>query len=140
VLIYPWHARAHLVDQDIPAPADELTDLLHAAFRELVGTDLATRKTVFVKYSQAFVVLPGGFGTMDELFEALTLLATGKITKFPIVLVGSAYWNGLLGWLKETMLAEGNIGPEELELFQVADDPAEVFKIIKTAHAGMSLK
>ena len=98
------------------------------------------RKTVFIKYSQAFVVLPGGFGTMDELFEALTLVATGKITKFPIVLVGSAYWNGLLGWLKETMLAEGNIGPEELELFHVADDPAEILKIIKTAHAGMSRK
>jgi uncharacterized protein (TIGR00730 family) len=98
------------------------------------------RKTVFIKYSQAFVVLPGGFGTMDELFEALTLVATGKITKFPIVLVGSGYWNGLLGWLKETMLAEGNIGPEELELFHVADDPAEILKIIKTAHAGMSHK
>ena len=98
------------------------------------------RKTVFIKYSQAFVVLPGGFGTMDELFEAVTLVATGKITKFPIVLVGGAYWNGLLSWLKETMLAEGNIGPEELELFQVADDPAEVLKIIKTAHAGLSLK
>src|SRR5580693_1488846 len=98
------------------------------------------RKTVFIKYSQAFVVLPGGFGTMDELFEALTLVATGKITKFPIVLVGSAYWNGLLGWLKETRLAEGNIGAEELELFHVADDPAEILKIIKTAHAGMSHK
>ena len=99
---------------------------------------LFVRKTVFIKYSQAFVVLPGGFGTLDETFEALTLVQTGKITKFPIVLVGSAYWNGLLGWLKETMLAEGNIGPEELELFQVADDPAEVLRIIKTAHAGMS--
>src|SRR6201986_1191478 len=74
------------------------------------------RKTVFVKYSQAFVVLPGGFGTMDELFEALTLLATGKITKFPIVLVGTAYWNGLLSWLENTMLAHANIGPEELAL------------------------
>src|ERR1700678_302635 len=98
------------------------------------------RKTVFIKYSQAFVVMPGGFGTMDELFEAVTLLATGKMTRFPIVLVGSGYWNGLLGWLKETMLAEGNIGPEELDLFQVADDPAEILKIITTAHAGMSLK
>src|SRR5580693_3686448 len=98
------------------------------------------RKTVFIKYSQAFVVLPGGFGTLDETFEALTLVQTGKITKFPIVLVGGAYWNGLLSWLKETMLAEGNIGPEELDLFQVADDPAEILKIIKTAHAGMSLK
>ena len=70
------------------------------------------RKTVFIKYSQAFVVLPGGYGTMDELFEALTLVATGKITKFPIVLVGSAYWSGLVDWLKSTMLADGKIGAE----------------------------
>jgi uncharacterized protein (TIGR00730 family) len=98
------------------------------------------RKTVFIKYSQAFVVLPGGFGTMDELFEALTLVATGKITKFPIVLVGSGYWNGLLGWLKETMLAEGKIGADELDLVRIADDPDEIIKIIKEAHKGLSLK
>src|SRR6201987_2740158 len=96
------------------------------------------RKTVFIKYSQAFVVLPGGFGTMDELFEALTLVATGKITKFPIVLVGSAYWSGMLDWLKTTMLAEAKIGPEELALLHIADDPAEVVRIIKEAHAGLS--
>ena len=96
------------------------------------------RKTVFIKYSQAFVVLPGGFGTLDELFEALTLVATGKITKFPIVLVGSDYWDGLLDWLKATLLAEGKIGPDELELMQVADDPDEVVKIIKDAHKGLS--
>src|ERR1700753_1940404 len=89
------------------------------------------RKTVFIKYSQAFVVLPGGYGTMDELFEALTLVATGKITKFPIVLVGSAYWSGMLDWLKTTMLAEAKIGPEELALLNIADDPAEVVRIIK---------
>jgi uncharacterized protein (TIGR00730 family) len=96
------------------------------------------RKTVFVKYSQAFVVLPGGFGTLDELFEALTLVATGKITKFPIVLVGSDYWSGLLDWLKTTMLAEGKISPEELALVRIADEPGEVVKIIKDAHAGLS--
>jgi uncharacterized protein (TIGR00730 family) len=96
------------------------------------------RKTVFIKYSQAFVVLPGGFGTMDELFEALTLVATGKITKFPIVLVGSAYWAGLMDWLRETMLTRGNIGEEELALFHIADTPDEVVKIIKTAHEGLS--
>src|SRR5246127_4345866 len=84
------------------------------------------RKTVFVKYSQAFVVLPGGFGTMDELFEALTLVATGKITRFPIVLVGSEYWSGMLSWLKETMLGEGNIGVDELALIRIADDAEEV--------------
>ncbi|MBV9380954.1 MAG: TIGR00730 family Rossman fold protein [Streptosporangiaceae bacterium] len=93
------------------------------------------RKTVFVKYSQAFVVLPGGFGTMDELFEALTLVATGKITKFPIVLVGSDYWSGLLSWLKDTMLVRGNIGPDELGLLHVADDAAEVVEIIKREHS-----
>jgi uncharacterized protein (TIGR00730 family) len=95
------------------------------------------RKTVFIKYSQAFVVLPGGFGTMDELFEAVTLVATGKITKFPIVLVGSAYWGGLIDWLKQTMLAEGKIGTDELSLIHIADDPAEVVQIIKEAHAGL---
>jgi hypothetical protein len=98
------------------------------------------RKTVFIKYSQAFVVLPGGFGTMDELFEALTLVATGKITKFPIVLVGSAYWSGLLDWLKTTMLAEGKIGADELALLHIADDPAEVVKIITDAHKGLSFR
>jgi uncharacterized protein (TIGR00730 family) len=98
------------------------------------------RKTVFIKYSQAFVVLPGGFGTMDELFEALTLVATGKITKFPIVLVGSAYWAGLLDWMKSTMLSDGKIGPEELALLHVADDPAEVVKIIQEAHAGLHFR
>src|SRR6516165_8750704 len=92
------------------------------------------RKTMFIKYSQAFVVLPGGFGTMDELFEALTLVATGKITKFPIVLVGRSYWSGLLGWIKETLLGKGNIGADELALLKVADDAEEVVKIIKEAH------
>ena len=96
------------------------------------------RKTCFIKDSQAFVVLPGGYGTMDELFEAVTLVATGKITKFPIVLVGSAYWSGLLDWLKTTMLAEGKIGQDELSLLHIADDPDEVVKIIKAAHAGMT--
>jgi uncharacterized protein (TIGR00730 family) len=97
------------------------------------------RKTCFIKYSQAFVVLPGGFGTMDELFEALTLVATGKITKFPIVLVGRDYWSGLLSWLKGTMLAEANIGPDEFSLIRVADDADEVVRIIRQAHEGNGL-
>ena|SRR5882724_5221542 len=97
------------------------------------------RKTCFIKYSQAFVVLPGGFGTMDELFEALTLVATGKITKFPIVLVGREYWSGLLSWLKETMLARANIGPAEFTLISVVDDPEEVVAVIREAHDGQGL-
>src|SRR5260370_26654891 len=94
------------------------------------------RTTVFIKYSQAFVVLPGGFGTMDELFEALTLVATGKITKFPIVLVGQRYWSGLLSWLRDTRLARGDIGLAQFSLIHVADDPEEAVAIIRTAHDG----
>src|SRR5580658_5966222 len=96
------------------------------------------RKTVFIKYSQAFVVLPGGFGTMDELFEALTLVATGKITKFPIVLVDSGYWSGLISWIHETLLAQGKVSAADPDLFRIADDPAEVLQIIKDAHANHS--
>ena len=92
------------------------------------------RKTVFIKYSQAFVVLPGGFGTLDELFEALTLVQTGKITRFPIVLVGSDYWSGLLSWINETMLDRGKISAGDPQLVQVVDDPAEVVQIILDAH------
>jgi uncharacterized protein (TIGR00730 family) len=92
------------------------------------------RKTVFIKYSQAFVVLPGGYGTLDELFEALTLVQTGKITKFPIVLVNREYWSGLISWLHETLLADGKISAADPDLFRLADDPAEVVKIITDAH------
>ncbi|HUY44513.1 MAG TPA: TIGR00730 family Rossman fold protein [Streptosporangiaceae bacterium] len=93
------------------------------------------RKTVFIKYSQAFVVLPGGFGTLDELFEALTLVQTGKITKFPIVLVGTDYWSGLVSWIRETVLDGGKITPGDDDLLTVVDDPAEVVRIIRHAHA-----
>ncbi len=92
------------------------------------------RKMMFVKYSQAFVVLPGGFGTLDELFEAITLVQTSKITKFPIVLVGTAYWSGLLDWIENTMVPEGNIAFGDMQLLQVVDDPAEVVQIITSAH------
>jgi uncharacterized protein (TIGR00730 family) len=92
------------------------------------------RKTMFVKYSQAFVVMPGGFGTMDELFEALTLVQTGKITKFPIVLVGTRYWAGLLSWINDSPLAEEKISASDPDLVHVADDPIEVAQIIKDAH------
>ena len=86
---------------------------------------------MFVKYAVAYVILPGGFGTMDELFEALTLIQTKKIKSFPLILMGSNYWNGLLDWLKKTMLAEGKISPADLDLIQVVDEPEEVVKLIK---------
>src|SRR3954447_1086836 len=85
-----------------------------------------TRKLFFVRYAIGFVVLPGGFGTLDELFEALTLSQTDKIRHFPIVLVGSDYWSGLVQWLRERLLAEGKISAEDLELLTVCDEPADV--------------
>jgi hypothetical protein len=89
------------------------------------------RKVMFVKYAVAYVILPGGFGTMDELFEALTLIQTKKIKSFPLILMGSEYWRGLLDWLKNTMLQEGKISPADLDLIQVVDEPEEVVKLIK---------
>lgn len=83
------------------------------------------RKTMFVKYSQGYVVMPGGFGTMDELFEALTLAQTGKVTTFPIVLFGTQYWGGLVDWLRDTMLPDGKIGEKDLELVHLTDDPED---------------
>ena len=83
------------------------------------------RKTMFVKYAQGFVVLPGGFGTLDELFEALTLVQTRKVTSFPVVLFDRGYWSGLVDWLRLTALERGTISPTDLELFTVTDDIAE---------------
>ena len=83
------------------------------------------RKTMFVKYAQGFVVLPGGFGTLDELFEALTLVQTRKVTSFPVVLFGSAYWAGLVGWMRETALTQGAISAPDLDMFTVTDDVDE---------------
>jgi uncharacterized protein (TIGR00730 family) len=84
------------------------------------------RKVMFVKYAEAFVVFPGGFGTLDELFEALTLIQTGKVQHFPVVLFGSDYWSGLLDWMRGRLLDEGKISAEDLELFRVCDDVEEV--------------
>jgi uncharacterized protein (TIGR00730 family) len=95
------------------------------------------RKTMFVKYAQAFVVLPGGFGTMDELFEALTLVQTRKVTRFPVVLMGTDYWRGLLDWMRSTMLAEGKITPADLELVCLTDDVDDAVRHI--VHADRAL-
>jgi uncharacterized protein (TIGR00730 family) len=89
------------------------------------------RKVMFVKYAVAYIILPGGFGTMDELFESVTLIQTHKIRPFPVILVGSSYWKGLLHWMKETVLKEGKISPSDLEILQVIDEPEEIIKTIK---------
>jgi uncharacterized protein (TIGR00730 family) len=89
------------------------------------------RKTMFVKYADGFVILPGGFGTLDELFESLTLIQVGKVRHFPIVLVGQAYWAGLLDWIRTTLLTQGAVDASDLELFRLTDDPEEVVALIR---------
>ena len=96
------------------------------------------RKTMFIKYSNAYVIFPGGFGTMDELFEALTLIQTKKIRNFPVVLFGSHYWQGLLQWLTTTMLNEKMISPEDLQLIHLTDSPKDAVDfIVRTCYAGI---
>ena len=96
-----------------------------------------TRKTMFVKYAQGFIVLPGGFGTLDELFEALTLVQTQKVTSFPIVLVGHAYWDGLVAWLRDVAVTHGTVSPKDLDLIHLTDDIDEAVRIVvRGAGAG----
>lgn len=97
------------------------------------------RKVMFIKYSQGFVVMPGGFGTMDELFEAITLIQTKKIGKFPIVLVGTKYWSGLMDWIKNTLVTEGTISLDDLNLISIVDTEDEVLEVINTFYKKYSL-
>ena len=95
------------------------------------------RKVMFVKYAQAFIVLPGGFGTLDELFEVLTLIQTEKITRVPVVLVGSEFWSGLRDWILNVMLKEHhNISPDDIDLFPIIDDPDDIIKYILDFYSG----
>ena len=96
------------------------------------------RKTMFVKYSTGFVVFPGGYGTMDELFEALTLIQTGKVKHFPVVLFGKAYWHGLIEWLEDRVVGEGKIDATDLDLFHVTDEPREAVRLVLEARERRS--
>jgi uncharacterized protein (TIGR00730 family) len=86
---------------------------------------------MFVKYAVAYIILPGGFGTMDELLESITLIQTKKIKPFPVILVGSRYWKGFLDWIKEVVLEEGKISPADLDILQVVDEPGDIIRAIK---------
>jgi uncharacterized protein (TIGR00730 family) len=92
------------------------------------------RKTMFIKYSQAFICLPGGFGTLDELFEALTLVQTKKVTKFPVVLFGTQYWQGLYDWIRSSVLEGGKVGEKDLALLHLTDDIDDAVRVVKEAH------
>jgi len=125
---------------DVGAPSIGLgIDLpMEQGLNEWVSTPLQfhyffTRKVMFVRYASAFVVYPGGFGTLDETFEALTLRQTEKIRHFPVVLVGSAFWGGMVDWLAGPMLEGGKISPHDIERIQVVDDPEEVLEIVRAS-------
>ena len=91
------------------------------------------RKVMFVKYASAYIIMPGGFGTLDELFESVTLIQTQRIKPLPVILVGTEFWQGIIDWVKSTMLAEGTISPEDLDIFTITDDPEEVLRLIETS-------
>lgn len=99
------------------------------------------RKTMFIKYSSAFVIFPGGFGTMDELFEALTLIQTHKVSHFPVILYDSSYWSGLVNWMRGTMLTHGTVSAQDLDLLHISDNPAEICTLVTQAYrAGFHMR
>ncbi len=106
--------------------------------RSLTFDYFFVRKTMFVKYSTAFIIFPGGFGTLDELFEALTLIQTRKIKNFPVVLVGSEYWRGMMGWIEQMMLVEGMIARPDLGLLQITDSPSEAVDMISRSQDALT--
>ena len=95
------------------------------------------RKVMFVKYAKAFVIFPGGFGTMDEFFESITLIQTRRIERFPVILMGKEYWKGLISWMKQAMLEKDRIDKQDLDIFQAADTPEEALKIIKVFYSNL---
>jgi uncharacterized protein (TIGR00730 family) len=117
----------------IELPFEEITN--RWLTRSLRFKFFFVRKMMFLKYATAFIVFPGGFGTLDELFEALTLIQTGKVKYFPVILFGSAYWGPLVDWLRDTAAAEGKINQHDLHLFRVTDDPAEAARIVIDARS-----
>lgn len=109
---------------EVQKPNSHLTQLIEFRY-------FFCRKVMFVKYAKAFVALPGGFGTMDEFFESITLIQSGRISPFPVILIGREYWEGLKNWMREQMLKRGRVDREDLDIFKVTDNPDEVIAIIK---------
>jgi uncharacterized protein (TIGR00730 family) len=124
------------VGVNIALPFEQQPNMFIDADKLITFDHFFVRKVMFMKYSQGFIVLPGGFGTLDELFEAITLIQTEKIGKFPIVMVGKEYWQGLVNWVKETVLDdEGNISSKDMDLFKVVDTADEAVEIINNFYS-----
>lgn len=129
------------VGLNIRLPFEQSSNIYVDLDKNIVFDYFFVRKTIFLKYSQGFIAMPGGFGTLDELFEALTLVQTSKIAHFPVILVGSEYWGGLLNWIKATMLEkEHNINPDDLQLFHLVDTADEAVKILNDFYSTYLLK
>ncbi len=133
-------AKGKSVGLNIDLPFEQSANPYIDADKLITFDYFFVRKLMFIKYAQGFIVLPGGFGTMDELFEAITLIQTLKIGKFPIILVGKDFWSGLMDWIHSTLLKEGNINAEDLELFKIVDTADEAVKIIDDFYAKYLLK
>lgn len=119
------------VGLNIALPSEQGSNIFIDADKLITFDHFFVRKAMFMKYAQGFIVLPGGFGTLDELFEAITLIQTDKIGRFPIILVGSSYWEGLIKWIREVMLEkENNVSHKDLDLFQIADEADEIVDLI----------
>lgn len=129
------------VGLNIKLPFEQQSNIYIDADKNIDFDFFFVRKVMFVKYSQGFIVLPGGFGTLDELFEALTLIQTKKIGRFPIILVGKAYWSGLIDWIKSHVLeAENNISAPDLKLFSIVETPDEAVRVIEEFYSKYLLK
>ncbi len=123
-----FYGKSPSVGLNIQLPHEQHTN----AYQNISQTfqHFFARKVMFVKFASAYVVMPGGFGTLDELMEALTLVQTGKISRIPIILVCGDYWRGMVGWFRQTLLSEGMINPEDMDLIQLIDEPEEVVSAI----------
>ena len=132
-----FRGKSQSIGLNIQLPHEQLTNKYQDM--SLYFRHFFSRKVMFVKYASAYVVLPGGFGTLDELAEILTLTQTGKSKRIPIILVNSKFWKGLIDWFKKTLIAEGTIRPDDLNLFQIVDKPEEVLDAILTFYQGKDM-
>lgn len=135
-----YEAKGKSVGLNIALPFEQHSNPYVDPDKLIIFDYFFVRKVMFLKYAQGFVVLPGGFGTLDELFEAITLVQTEKVGKFPIILVGVSYWSGLFEWVKSTLLAEKNISPEDLNLISIVDTSEEAVKVIDDFYSQFMLK
>lgn len=135
-----FEANGSSTGVSIELPNEQASNQYIDKDKDLIFRYFFVRKVMFFKYAQGYIIMPGGFGTIDELFEVLTLIQTGKTPKMPVVLIGTEYWSPLVKWIKDVMLKNKNINKEDLDLFTVTDDPKEAAQIVQDFYVGKTLK